>query len=321
MRALVTGAAGFIGSHLCERLLDEGHEVVGVDALTDYYSPRLKRANIAPCLERAGFTFHEQDLLQVDLERLLQGVDVVYHLAAQAGVRSSWGSEFEIYTTTNVLLTQRLLEAARAGELRRFVYASSSSVYGMVTSVPMEEDDPTRPHSPYGVTKLAGEHLARLYWRNFGVPTVSIRYFTVYGPRQRPDMAFHKFFRAIWFDRPVELYGDGLQTRDFTFIADIVEATYRAGLQGPPGSVMNVGGGHQITMNEVLELMRSITGRRVRVERVGAQPGDVRHTLASTARAAEHLGYAPRFRIEEGLRLEWEWMQNAIADGVIIQDR
>jgi nucleoside-diphosphate-sugar epimerase len=239
MNVLVTGAAGFIGSTLATKLTDNGASVTGLDCFTDYYGRDIKEHNLAALRSRPNFRFVETTLQQADLPALLQGVTHVYHLAAQAGVRKSWGDDFRTYTTHNIDATQRLLEAVKGHPLTRFVYASSSSVYGDVATIPMRETAYVQPVSPYGVTKLAAEHLCHLYFVNHGVPTVSLRYFTVYGPRQRPDMGFHRFIRAALLEQPITLFGDGEQSRDFTFVDDIVAATMAAGDRGRPGAVYN----------------------------------------------------------------------------------
>jgi len=310
---LVTGVAGFIGSHLAERLLQEGYRVIGVDCFTDYYARSLKEANLRALRAHPHFTFIEQDLGAMDLTSLLQGVSYVFHQAAQAGVRASWGENFAIYTDLNILTTQKLLEAARhAPHLRKFTYASSSSVYGDSTDLPLRETSPLAPVSPYGVTKLAGEYLARLYAANFGVPTVSLRYFTVYGPRQRPDMAFHKFIRAIYAGETISIYGDGEQTRDFTYIADAVEANLLTMTHGEPGSYFNIGGGSRVTVNECLRILQEVTGREVRVSYEPPQHGDVRHTWADTTLAEKVLGFKPRVGLREGLAAEVAWFRAEI---------
>lgn len=307
MRAVVTGAAGFIGSHLTEGLLAEGHEVVGVDAFVDYYPRPLKEANLGRAREYAAFRLVEGRLQDIDLAPLLDGTDVVFHLAAQAGVRSSWGRDFALYTDHNVLGTQRLLEAAVRARTPRVVYASSSSVYGDSPTLPLREDSVCRPVSPYGVTKLAAEHLARLYHRNHGLPVVSLRYFTVYGPRQRPDMAFHRFLRAARDGEEVHVYGDGEQTRDFTYIDDILAATRAAALSG--GGVYNVGGGERVSLNHVLGTIEEITGRAFRIVREEAQKGDMRDTFADTQAARRDLGFRSRVSLGEGLAREWHWIR------------
>ena len=306
---LVTGAAGFIGSHLAERLAAEGHQVRGVDCFTDYYPRADKEANLEALRKEPRFDFLEADLTKADLTDLLSGVDTVFHQAAQAGVRRSWGKNFTTYTQNNVLATQRLLEGCLGARTGRLVYASSSSVYGDSVDIPLQEDSLPKPVSPYGVTKLAAEHLCALYAVNYGISTLSLRYFTVYGPRQRPDMAFHKFIRAMLEGRTVEIYGDGEQTRDFTFISDAVDANVRAMTQGSPGAVYNIGGGTRTSVNAVLDLLEEIGGRKIERSYQDTQKGDVRHTLADTARAEKDLGYVRRVAIKEGLTKEYLWLK------------
>ena len=308
-RAVVTGAAGFIGSHLAESLVRDGYEVLGIDCFTDYYARELKERNLVALREEPGFRLVEGRLQDLALEPLLEGAVHVYHLAAQAGVRASWGREFALYTDHNVLASQRLLEAAVAAGRPRFVYASSSSVYGDSQEMPLREDGPCRPVSPYGVTKLAAEHLAVLYHRNLGLPTVSLRFFTVYGPRQRPDMAFNRFLTAARDSGTVSLFGDGLQTRDFTYVDDIVAAVRAAALSGRPGSVYNVGGGERIALNDVLHLVERVTARPLRIQRQEAQKGDMRDTFADTSAAARDLGFRSRVPLAAGLAREWEWLR------------
>jgi nucleoside-diphosphate-sugar epimerase len=309
VKCLVTGAAGFIGSHLAARLAELGHEVVGVDCFLDYYPRTVKERNLRSLGGRPNARFLEQDLSRVELAPLLAGVDWVFHQAAQAGVRASWGRDFEIYALHNVLATQRLLEAARDAKVRRFVYASSSSVYGDTTDLPMREQSLPRPISPYGVTKLAAEHLCWLYWRSYGLPTVSLRYFTVYGPRQRPDMAFHRFLKGALRGEEITLYDDGEQTRDFTFVSDVVAANLAAAEQGESGEVFNIGGGSEVSINHVLATIQRLCGRTLRVRREGRQKGDVRHTAADCTRARAALGFRPGVALPDGLRREWEWIQ------------
>lgn len=310
---LVTGVAGFIGSHLAERLVDEGYRVIGVDCFTDYYAREFKEHNLTSLRPAPAFEFIEADLGETDLEALLESVSYIFHQAAQAGVRASWGQSFAIYTDLNILTTQKLLEAARqAEELEKFVYASSSSVYGDSEDLPLREKSLLKPISPYGVSKLAGEHLARLYAKNFGVPTISLRYFTVYGPRQRPDMAFHKFLRAIYAGDTIEIYGDGEQTRDFTFVSDAVEANVRAMDHGKAGDYFNIGGGSRVTLNHCLELLQRVTGRELHTVHVESKPGDVRHTWADTTAAEEVLGFRPHVSLEEGLEREDAWFREVM---------
>lgn len=307
MRALVTGAAGFIGSHLSEYLLAQGHGVVGVDCFTDYYDPAVKRRNIEAASPSADFTFRKEDLTTADLDDLLKDVDVVYHLAAQPGVRKSWADEFAIYTQHNIGATQRLLEAVRRHDVGRFVYASSSSVYGNAPRYPTAETDQVRPHSPYGVTKLAAEHLCSLYAAVFSVPTVSVRYFTVYGPRQRPDMALHRLVEAATTGTTFIVYGDGTQRRDFTYVGDCVRATYEAGIRAPePGAVMNIAGGTDISLNDLIELVEQHAGP-VRREYRPTAPGDVDRTGGSIEVARRVLDWTPETGIHEGVQAQVEW--------------
>jgi UDP-glucose 4-epimerase len=305
MKAIVTGAAGFIGSHLSTALLEAGASVTGIDCFTDYYPRALKEANLAGIRGRPGFSFVEGALQDIDIKGLLPGVTHVFHLAGQAGVRKSWGRNFDVYTKDNVEATQRLLEALAGVPIEKYVYASSSSVYGDGVPLPMSEDAHLQPLSPYGVTKLAAEHLGNLYCANHGVPVVSLRYFTVYGPRQRPDMAFRRFFTAATQRTAITVYGDGEQTRDFTFVSDIVAANLAAAERGRPGSVYNIGGGSRVTLNHVLELIGRITGTPVTVQREPAQKGDMRHTYADTSRARRDLGFAPRVSLENGLEQQY----------------
>jgi len=308
MKCLITGVAGFIGSHLTEKLLALGHDVVGIDNFLDNYPRRFKDANLAAFGHDPKFTFLGEDLLQVDLKRLFGDVSHVFHLAAQPGVRSSWGSEFDRYTENNIRATQRLLEAAKELKLEKFVYASTSSVYGDTDDLPMREDGGTRPISPYGATKLAAEHLCYLYWRAFKVPTVSLRFFTVYGPRQRPDMFFHIFMRALLRGDDVPLYDDGEQTRDFTFCGDIVDGILGAASYSGEGEVFNLGGGSEISVLGAITIIERIAGRKAKLKRFDRQKGDVRHTRARLDEARRKLGYAPKFGLEAGLAAEWEWI-------------
>lgn len=307
--ALVTGAAGFVGSHLSEKLLQLGYQVKGIDSFLDYYPRKIKENNLKNLLNSNNFSFIEADILKVDLSTLLDGVEYIFHEAAQAGVRASWGKSFEIYTQNNILATQTLLEASKElSQLKKFVYASSSSVYGDTDILPMREDSIPKPVSPYGVSKLAGEHLCYLYFKNFGVPTVSLRYFTVYGPRQRPDMAFHKFIRAILQNKEIQVYGLGNQTRDFTFITDIVEATIVASKTDINGAVFNIGGGSRVTLIQVINLIEEIIGKSVNAEYSHTQHGDVLHTWADISKAQEILHYHPQISLQEGLKEEINWL-------------
>jgi UDP-glucose 4-epimerase len=312
MKALVTGVAGFVGSHLCEYLIKNGLGVVGVDNFTDYYQRSIKEANIAGMRKDQNFEFVEASLLDIDLPGLLDGIDVVFHQSAQAGVRASWGQNFKIYSDNNILATQMFLEACRESPVKKFVYASSSSVYGDTKDLPMRESSLPCPVSPYGVSKLAAEHLCFLYYKNFGIPAVSLRYFTVYGPRQRPDMSFHRFFRWALEDKPLKVYGNGEQSRDFTHVDDIVEANWLASEKALPGEVFNIGGGSRVTLNEVIEIIEEIAGRELEVGYQAKQKGDVQHTMADMTKAKEELGYKPKVSIRDGLKTEYEWIKELV---------
>jgi UDP-glucose 4-epimerase len=313
MKALVTGAAGFIGSHLCEHLLDRGADVVGLDCFTDYYARPIKEANLSHNTGKPGFRFVEARIQDADLAGVLAGATHVFHLAAQAGVRKSWGRDFRVYTEHNVDASQRLLEACVGRPLHRFVYASSSSVYGDNVSIPMRENALPQPVSPYGVTKLAAEQLCHLYHVNHGVPASSLRYFTVYGPRQRPDMGFHRFITAAIAGDPIHLYGDGEQTRDFTFVRDAVAATAAAGNRGVPGRSYNIGGGSRVSINHVLDIIGRVVGRPLDVRREPTQKGDMRDTFADTTLARADLGFAPTVSLEEGIEAEYRWLSTTPA--------
>jgi len=305
---LVTGAAGFVGSQLAEALVDAGHEVVGVDCFTPYYDRAAKEANVEALRRSGAFRLVEADLRDADLGRLLDGVDVVFHQAAQPGVRLSWSDGFPTYDSCNVLATQRLLEAAVGAGVRRLVYASSSSVYGDADRFPVVETDLPHPHSPYGVTKLAGEHLCGLYAANHGLSTVSLRYFTVYGPRQRPDMAFHRLIEGALEGRPFPLYGDGSHVRDFTFVADVVRANLLAAdAEVAAGTVVNVCAGGATALCEVIEAVGAAVGSPVPVERHPEQPGDVRRTGGSGDAARRLLGWEPQTTLADGIAAQVAW--------------
>ena len=309
---IVTGVGGFIGSHLAETLLNQGDKVIGIDEFNDYYNPTLKRQNISQFQNHPGFQLIENNIQSLNWSELLVDVDVVYHQAAQAGVRPSWGKGFLDYTERNINATQIILEAAiDAPNLKRLVYASTSSVYGNAETFPTPETVCPQPVSPYGITKLAAERLGKLYHQNFGVPCVYLRYFTVYGPRQRPDMAFHKFFKWILQDQPISIYGDGQQTRDFTFISDAVAANLLAAIVPlAVGEVFNIGGGSRVVLAEVINIMEGIVGRPIKKNFVEKARGDARHTSADISKARKILGYQPQVSLTEGLRQEWEWMKS-----------
>jgi UDP-glucose 4-epimerase len=309
LRVVVTGVAGFIGSHLSERLLAAGHEVVGIDCFTDYYERSRKEQNLETSRSSDRFRFEAADLVDADLAPLLDGADAIYHLAGQPGVRPSWGNQFDRYVRDNVIATQRLLEALKEAPIKRFVFAGSSSVYGDAERFPTKETALPRPVSPYGVTKLAAEHLTHLYTRNFGIPAVSVRYFTVYGPRQRPDMAFSRFMQAMTAGEDIEVFGDGEQTREFTYVSDAVDGTIKASTADVIGQIFNLGGGSRVTVNKVLATLEEISGLSVRRQNLPAAPGDPRHTGASINLARERLGWEPRVSLREGLAQQWEWFR------------
>lgn len=305
MIALVTGAGGFVGSHLVEHLLERDHEVRAVDCFTPFYARSEKQRNLGHVVGRPSFALQQADLSRDELAPLLDGVEVVFHLAGQPGVRPSWGKDFEEYVRHNIQATQRLLEASAQRPLDAFVFASSSSIYGDAESLPTRETARPQPVSPYGVTKLAAEHLCDVYRRNKDVPTVSLRLFTVYGPRQRPDMAFRRLVHAAVNGSRFELFGDGEQTRDFTYVGDVVEAMRSAAESGWTGTA-NIGGGNRVSMNEVVEIVGSLCGE-IDIVRGALQPGDVRHTGADTTVAATNLGYRPKVDVREGIARMVEW--------------
>jgi UDP-glucuronate 4-epimerase len=304
MSVIVTGAAGFIGSHLATRLLAMGKDVIGLDCLTDYYDVSKKRLNLAYLLEHPRFRFDESDLAVADIAPLMAGTSCVYHLAGQPGVRESWGGGFSGYVRNNVVATQRLLEAMR-GSSARFVFASSSSVYGDAQVYPTPESSVLQPNSPYGVTKACSEQLVMAYRRSMGLDARCVRYFTVYGPRQRPDMAFSRFISAAQRGDRIDVYGDGEQSRDFTFVSDAVDATIRAASIDDPGeAIFNVGGGSRITIREALIILGDIMMRPIEIRRFPPQPGDVRDTAADLGRTRSILGWNPVVSLQDGLRAQ-----------------
>ncbi|GCE14949.1 NAD-dependent epimerase/dehydratase family protein [Tengunoibacter tsumagoiensis] len=310
MKCIVTGVAGFIGSSIAEKLLQEGHEVIGIDMYNDFYPRIFKESNIQVLKEYSRFHLVEADLNTCVLDDLLYGSDWIFHLAAQAGVRKSWGQDFQSYLTNNVAVTQRLLEAAlHIPSLKRFVYASSSSVYGNTATLPIAETAPTHPLSPYGVTKLAAEHLCSLYWHVHRVPTVSLRYFTVYGPRQRPDMGLFRMSMALLYDQPLSIYGDGLQTRDFTYIDDIVAANILAATTpNIEGNVLNIGSGFPVTLREAIEVIERQFNKKALLHYYPQAPGDMRDTSADISLASRLLGYHPGTSLEDGIAAECDFI-------------
>jgi nucleoside-diphosphate-sugar epimerase len=312
---IVTGAAGFIGSHVAEALLKQGESVIGIDEVNDYYDRALKRRNIEVLLSYPGFELIESQIQSLDWLSLLDNVEVIYHQAAQAGVRASWGQGFSHYSDRNINATQVILEAAKeARSLKRLVFASTSSIYGDAETLPTPETVCPQPVSPYGITKLAAEQLCRLYWQNFQVPVTVLRYFSVYGPRQRPDMAFHKFFQAVIAKKAIPIYGDGQQTRDFTFVSDVVAANLAAAtIPEAVGEVLNIGGGCRVVLAHVLACMEEIVGHPIEKTYLERARGDARHTGAEVSKAQKILGYAPQVSLVDGLRQEWEWIQQLSA--------
>ena len=306
-RVLVTGCAGFLGSQLSERLVDSGREVLGVDSFTSYYSRRAKERNLERLRDEPRFRLLELDLASARLDGLLEGVDEVFHLAARAGVRGSFGDSFQEYVRDNVIATQRLLEEAARGAVVAFVYASSSSVYGDGRRYPTVEVSERRPVSPYGMTKVATEELAAVYRRCFGVPVIGLRYFTAYGPRQRPDMAFSRFFDYALAGLPLPINGDGRQIRDFTFVDDVVAGTLAAARLGRPGAVYNIGGGSPIELLDAIDLISELTGRMIELDHRPADVGEARRTGCDGSLAARELGFRPRTALREGLAAQLEW--------------
>lgn len=314
MRTLITGGAGFIGSTLAQRVLDEGHELTIVDSLTDYYDPNAKQANLDALRHEGRLVVVHDDLETANLDELLDGVDVVWHLAGQPGVRMSWSDGFATYTARNVLATQRLLEAARAAGTPRIVYASSSSVYGNAERYPTLETDRPEPYSPYGVTKLAAEHLCNLYAANWAVPTVSLRYFTVYGPRQRPDMAHHRLIEAALHQTSFPMFGDGSQERSFTFVGDVAHATYLAGTveNVAPGTVLNVAGSFSCTLSALIEMVAEAVGAPVPLDRRDAQAGDATKTGGSTDAIHTVLGWEAVTSLRDGIAAQVDWHRSRV---------
>jgi nucleoside-diphosphate-sugar epimerase len=307
--SIITGVAGFIGSNLAETLLKRGETIVGIDEINDYYDPKLKRNNLASLQEYPNFKLIEASIESLDWRSLLTETEVVYHQAAQAGVRASWGQSFHYYTERNINATQIILEAAKdTKSLKRLVFASTSSIYGDAETLPTPESICPQPVSPYGITKLAAERLCELYYQNFQLPVTMLRYFSVYGPRQRPDMAFHKFFKAAIEKTAIPIYGDGQQTRDFTFVGDIIAANLAAAtVPEAIGEIFNIGGGSRVVLADVLGKIDAIVGFPIQKNYLETARGDARHTGADVSKAKRILGYNPQVSLVEGLTREWEW--------------
>ncbi len=311
MKVIVTGVAGFIGSNLAKELMAEYEEVIGIDCFIDYYPKWIKKRNLSSLKKHENFRFIEKNILDINFDDLLDDGDIVFHQAAQAGVRSSWGEEFEIYTKNNIKATQYLLEASKRTNLSKFIYASSSSVYGDTDQLPMKETNNLKPVSPYGVSKLAGEHLTYLYWKNFGVPTIALRYFTVFGEGQRPDMAFHIFIKNILENKKIKIFGDGKQSRNFTHVSDVIRANILASKSDVEGEVFNVGGaGERIELNDTIKMIENILGKKAEKVHMKKAKGDVKHTEADESKINKILGYKPKISLKEGLKREAEYIKN-----------
>ena len=320
-KVVVTGAAGFMGSHLCDRLLADGHEVVGIDSFTDYYERDRKEANLQSARTHPNFKLVEADLVTAGLSQPLSGASVVFHLAEQPSVQPSWGSQFDRYVQANIVATQRLLESLREIPVQRLIFASTSSVYGNAEMFPTKETALPKPISPYGMTKLAAEHLAFVYMQNFDIPVTTLRYFTVYGPRQRPDMAFCRFMEAMVNGQEIGIYGDGEQTREFTFVSDAIDGTVKAATADVAGQVINLGGGSRVTVNRVLDTLEDISHIKARRKYLPVAPGDPRHTGASINVARERLGWEPRVSLRDGLTRQWRWFLESRERSVRVTSR
>ena len=308
--ALITGVAGFIGSSLAEKLLKDNFKVIGIDSFTNYYSPHIKEKNIENCLKHPNFSLIHQDLDTLDLSASVEKAEYFFHLSAQPGVRASWGKEFATYVKNNISVTQKILESLKNNTtLKKFIFASSSSVYGNQSSKMNEETSLTRPVSPYGVTKLAAENLANLYFKNYGVPTISLRYFTVYGPKQRPDMAFTRFFYSIIKEQKLTIFGNGEQTRDFTYVDDVVKATINAATSDHVGEILNIGAGSVFSLMQITEFMKEITEQKLEINFKKEQKGDVKHTSADISKSEKLINYKSSTDIKYGLTQQYEYIK------------
>ena len=308
--AIITGVAGFIGSSLAEKLLKDNFKVIGIDNFTNYYSPHIKEKNIENCLKNTNFSFIHQDLDSLDLSTIFESAEYIFHLSAQPGVRASWGKEFTVYVKNNISVTQKILESLKNNTtLKKFIFASSSSVYGNQSSIMNEDMSLTKPVSPYGVTKLAAENLVNLYFKNYEIPTISLRYFTVYGPRQRPDMAFSRFFRSIIKDKKLTIFGNGEQARDFTYVDDVVDATINAATSDSVGEILNVGGGSIFSLTQIIEFMKEITEKELEINFEKEQKGDVKYTNADISKSKKLINYKPSRDIKYGLTQQYEYIK------------
>jgi len=311
MKIIVTGAAGFIGSHLSEALVKKGYRVIGIDSFFNNYSRKIKRKNISNLLNSKRFTFINEDLIKTNFDAILPGTEYIFHLAAVPGVRTSWGKQFSKYLKNNLLATQIFLEQVKNYKIKKFVYSSSSSIYGDQDKLPISEDAPKNPISPYGVTKLAAEKICEVFASEFNVPIVCLRYFTVYGPRQRPDMAFHRFILNILQNKSIQVYGDGNQKRDYTYVTDVVKATQSAAFYEGNEIFFNIGGNKETSIKQILQMLKKITGKeRIKVEYTGRKKGDMLHTYSDITKAVNCLDYAPQFSLEEGLKQQYLWMKS-----------
>lgn len=309
-KAIVTGSAGFIGSHLCEALIKNGYDVIGIDSFTDYYDRKIKESNLSLLNQNNKFNFIKEDLIKLNLNEYMNDTDFIFHQAGQPGVRGSWGEEFDIYVINNIIATQRLLEAAKNFNIKKFVYASSSSIYGNADVLPMAENHLPRPFSPYGVTKLSAEQLCDLYNKNYGLPAVSLRYFTVYGPRQRPEMAISTFIKSIIKGEEINIYGDGTQIRDFTYIDDVINANILAAHSNIKGEIFNVASGKPIKLIDIIYILETIIGKKAVLNFVENQKGDVKGTYGDINKIKSVLGYSPSFDIKRGLYNQVNYMKN-----------
>ena len=308
--AIITGVAGFIGSSLAEKLLKDNFKVIGIDSFTNYYSLHIKEKNIENCLKNTNFSLIRQDIDSLDLSAIFENAEYIFHLSAQPGVRASWGKEFTVYVKNNISVTQKILESLKNNTtLKKFIFASSSSVYGNQSTIMNEDTSLTKPVSPYGVTKLAAENLVNLYYKNYEIPTISLRYFTVYGPRQRPDMAFNRFFCSIIKDKKLTIFGNGEQRRDFTYVDDIIDATINAATSDSVGEILNVGGGSIFSLTQIIEFMKEITEKELEINFEKEQKGDVKYTNADISKAKKLINYKPSTDIKYGLTQQYEYIK------------